>query len=389
MNIQGQTAEFGRIPFAADRLTLLTERAGVDLILASSRHNIRYLTGGYYYPLYMWDAHTKRTQHLSFLGIPRSSLEDSFFVGRPGEKAVMAEAEVWVEPCFEAKRIGSLSTVERAVEVLRERHLDSGRIAVELSTLPADAFNLLRHGLPDVEFVEAADILDPLRAVKSPQEIELMRDGTEKLLEAVSHALGSGFDGESTLEVADQVKAGCAPRGLHFLYALVCAGPGYFRAPSRKRIWNAGRPLHIDSGGLVGGYVVEVCRMGFLGRPDGLVDELFDGCRQLEEAVLTGMRPGVQAKTLHALADDFLSRYKFGEFGRFIAHGIGMVHHEDPVISPQSGQVLESGMVVSVEMEFLHPDTGHIKIEDMVVVTDEGNEVMSPGGGAWSISLLE
>lgn len=357
----------------------------MDLVLASSRHNIRYLTGGYYYPLYMWDAHTRRTQHLSFLGIPGRSLEDSFFVGRPGEKDVMKEADVWVEPCFEAGKIGSLSTVERAVEVLRQRRLDSGRIAVELSTMPADAFNLLRHELPDVEFVEAADLLDPLRAVKSAKEIELMRDGTERLLEAVTYALENGVDRETTLEVADQVKSQCAPRGLHFLYALVCAGPSYFRAPSRKRTWNAGRPLHIDSGSLADGYVVEVCRMGFLGRPTGLVDDLFHGCRQLEEAVLAGMRPGVQAKTLHDRAREFLSGNEFGEFGRFIAHGIGMVHHEDPVISRESTQELEAGMVVSVEMEFLHPDAGHIKIEDMVVVTEGGYKIISPDGDSWSL----
>ncbi len=386
MKTQGTAEKSARFPFAAARLTAFMENAGVDLILASSRHNIRYLTGGYYYPLYMWDGHTKRTQHLSFLGIPRGSVDDSFFIGRPGEKEIMKEADVWVEPCFEARVIGSLSTVERAVDVLKARHLDSGRVAVELSTLPADAFNLLRRELPQIEFVEAANLFDPLRAVKSPKELQLMRDGTAKLLEAVTHTLSNGLDGETTLEVAEQVKAQSAVRGLHSLYALVCAGPSYFRAPSRKRTWNAGRPLHIDSGALTDGYVVEVCRMGCLGRPAGLVDDLFRACRELESTVLAEMRPGVEAKTLHAHASEFLSKNRFGDYGKFIAHGIGMVHHEDPVISPESSQLLAAGMVVSVEMEFRHPEAGHIKIEDMVVVTNDGSEVISPGGDSWSIS---
>ena len=388
MNTYGPTSESARFPFDTEKLSSLIEKAGVDLLLASSRHNIRYLTGGYYYPLYMWDGHTNRTQHLSFLGIPRGSLADSFFIGRPGEKAVTEEADVWVQPCFEAARIGSLSTVQRAAEVVKQRHLDTGRVAVELSTLPADAFDRLRRDLPRVEFVDAADILDPLRAVKSPQEIELMRDGTEKLLQAVAHALNNGRNGESTLEVADQVKVQCAARGLHFLYALVCAGPSYFRAASRKRTWNSGRPLHIDSGSLMEGYVVEVCRMGFLGRPTGLVDDLFHACRQLEDAVLPEMKPGVEARELHVRADEFLASHRYGELGKFIAHGIGMVHHEDPVINPASSQLLEAGMVVSVEMEFRHPDAGHIKIEDMVVVTEHGGKVISPRGDSWSISPL-
>ena len=384
-NLSSQSQQF---PFAAERLSELIGKSGVDLLLASSRHNIRYLTGGYYYPLYMWDGHTNRTQHLSFLGIPRGALDDSFFVGRPGEKDVMEEADVWVRPCFEAARIGSLSTVERTVEVLKKRHLDSGRVAVELSTLPADAFNQLRRELPRVEFVEASRLLDPLRAVKSPKEIQVIRDGTDKLLQAVGHALRNGFHGETTLDVAEQVNVQCAARGLHFLYALVCAGPSYFRAASRKRTWNAGRPLHIDSGSLVDGYVVEVCRMGFLGSPAGLVDDLFRACRELEDAVLPEMRPGAEAKQLHVRASRFLASHRFGEFGKFIAHGIGMVHHEDPVINPESSQLLEAGMVVSVEMEFRHPDAGHIKIEDMVVVTGQGGEVISPGSDIWSVSPL-
>ena len=71
------------------RLSALLDQYDVDLLLVTTRHNTRYLTGGYYYPLYMWDAHARRTQYLSFLGIPRGVLGDSFFVGRPGETEVM------------------------------------------------------------------------------------------------------------------------------------------------------------------------------------------------------------------------------------------------------------------------------------------------------------
>lgn len=71
-------------PFDATKLFALMEESEVELLLASTRHNIRYLTGGYYYPLYMWDPHARKTQYLSFACIPRHCLDDSFFVGRPG-----------------------------------------------------------------------------------------------------------------------------------------------------------------------------------------------------------------------------------------------------------------------------------------------------------------
>jgi Xaa-Pro aminopeptidase len=373
-------------PFDGGRLSVLMEKYEVDLLLASTRHNTRYLTGGYYYPLYMWDAHGRRTQYVSFLGIPRGGLGDSFFVGRPGEAEVMREADVWITQCYEGEKIASLSIAARAVEILKQRGLDSARIAVELPSLPADVFGVLEQRLPDAEFVDAVPIMDGLRAVKRPDEIERIREGTRKNQEALSAVLTSGWDGATTAEITDRVATAFRERGLHFLYALVCAGPSFFRAPSVKRKWKRGRILHIDAGGMSDGYIVELCRTGCLGEPPGPADDLLQGCRDLERAVLEVLRPGVPAASVQGTADAFLADYPLGKNGKFIAHGIGLVHHEDPVIDTNSDHPLEQGNVLSIEMEFKTPEVGHVKIEDMVLITGRGNEVLSPGEEDWYIS---
>jgi Xaa-Pro dipeptidase len=238
-------------PFNADRLAELMAESDVELLLASTRHNIRYLTGGYYYPLYLWDAHARRTQYLSFVCIPRRTPGDSFFVGRPGEKEVLQEAEAWPGQCFESEKIASLSTAATTVELLKRRHLEAARIAVELPSLPADVFDLLKERLPDAEFVDAVPILDRLRAVKRPDEIEIIRAGTEKNREALAAVLTAGKGGATTAQIAEQVAGEFRKRELHFLYALVCAGPGFFRAPSEKRRWLRDHLLHIDAGGIL------------------------------------------------------------------------------------------------------------------------------------------
>ena len=373
-------------PFDAARLIALMEEWGVELLLASTRHNIRYLTGGYYYPLYMYDAHARRTQYLSFLGIPRSGAGDSFFVGRPGEREVMQEAEVWPGQCYESKKIASLSTAARTVEVLEQRNLDALRIAVELPSLPADVFAVLKDRLPNAEFVDAVPIMDKLRAVKRPYEIERIREGTKKNQDALAAVLTSGRAGATTAEIRDQVAGEFRKRELHFLYALVCAGPSFFRAPSEKRIWTRDHVLHIDAGGMLDGYIVELCRMGCLGRPSPLADDLLQGCRDLETAVLEALQPGVGADAVQRSGDTFLKQHPLGAHGKFIAHGIGMVHHEDPVINAHSSDPLQEGMVLSIEMEFRHTEVGHVKVEDMVVITKTGNEVLSPRGGDWFLS---
>jgi Xaa-Pro aminopeptidase len=86
------------------------------------------------------------------------------------------------------------------------------------------------------------------------------------------------------------------------------------------------------------------------------------------------------------IADAFLEEYPLGTHGKFIAHGIGLVHHEDPVIDAHSSDLLQEGMVLSIEMEFRYPEVGHIKLEDMVVITKTGNEVLSPEGRDWFLS---
>ena len=362
------------------------ESSEVDLVLASTRHNTRYLTGGYFYPLYMWDSNTRRTQHLSFLALVPGSLGDAFVVGRPGESDVMKEAEVWVQPCHESPAIGIESTVCTTADVIRKQGRDRGRIAVELSSLPASAFAALQRELPHARFVDAAEILDPLRAVKSERELEIIRDGSKRNLAGVQEALLAGRDGETTAEVAERVQAGFTRRGLHFLYSLVCAGPHFFRAPSDKRTWIHGRPVHVDAGGLLDGYVVEVCRMGHLGQPSSPADDMLGACRRLRDEALTAFRPGVGASEIQSHANAYLAQSEFGTEGKFIAHGIGLVHHEDPIVSLQSSHILEVGMVLSIEMEYRRTDIGHIKIEELVVITDDGYELITPNGEMWTIA---
>lgn len=373
-------------PFDAAKLTALMEESGAELLLASTRHNTRYLTGGYYYPLYMWDAHARRTQYLSFVCIQRRSIEDSFFVGRPGEREVMAEADAWPAMCFESREIASLSTAARIVEALRQQNLDNLRIAVELPSLPADVFGVLKEELPRAEFVDAVPILDGLRAVKRPDEIGKIREGTRRIQEALAAVLTSGKAGTTTAEIADQVAKEFRKRNLHFLYAFACAGPGFFRAPSEKRIWNRNRILHIDAGGMLDGYIAELCRMGCLGEPSDLADDLLKGCRDLEKAVRDILLPGMEARTVQQRANDFLAAYPLGAQGKFIAHGIGLVHHEDPVINANSVDLLREGMILSIEMEFLHAEVGHVKIENMIEITKTGNKLLCSPGNDWYIS---
>jgi Xaa-Pro aminopeptidase len=275
--------------------------------------------------------------------------------------------------------------IARASEVLRAAGLDRGTIGVEMPSLPADAWETLRAGLPGAALVDAVPVLDALRAVKSPDEIELMRRGTVLNAESLAAVLRGGHEGDSTAAVARAVEREMRRRDLHHLYALVCAGPSFFRAPTERLRWQRGGVLHVDTGAMLEGYIAELCRTAVLGTPSALADRMLAACRDLEAAVLPALHPGARAGDVQRAGDEFLRGHPLGSSGAFIAHGIGLVHHEDPVIATGAAAVLESGMVVSIEMEFRHEDVGHVKIENMVAVTADGAELLGPGQDGWIV----
>ncbi len=354
----------------------------LDLLLVSSRHNIQYMSGGYYYPLYVWDPHTRRTRYTSFLAIQAGSLDNAFFVGRPGETEVIEEAELWFPQCYEGKKIEGIAIARALIQQLEERKLTTKRIGIEHSALPADVCELLKESLPKATFIDAVPLLDGLRAVKNSAELDIIREGTRRNVEAQKAVIASCKSGISTMEMSELLMEEFTSRNLHYLYSLICAGPHFFRAPSEKRIWTKENVAQIDAGAFYHNYIIELCRMAYMGTVSEEAEILYQACKDLREVALSALKPGAEIGALQRKADDFISAHPLAEHGKFIAHGIGLIHHEDPVVHRDSALPLELGMVISIEMEFRSSAVGHVKIEDMVIITETGNEIIK-AADAW------
>ncbi len=373
-------------PFDANKLQRLMGDAGLDLLLASTRHNVRYLTGGYYYHFHATATRMAQTQYLPFVGVPRGRLDHTFFVCRSEECEQVQAAVPWIARRVEAMR-GTLPAAESAIQVIRTLDLAEGTIGVEMPFLPADAFLALQRGLPKSRLVDATPVLDELRAVKTPAELAILRTVYDRMAEAIQAAFAVGRPGITTAEIARRVETEIAKRGMAFLYALVCAGPGTLRAPSSVR-WERGRILHIDAGGEVGDYLADICRMGCLGEPSALARDLHSACIEVQGRVRQRVRPGVPCRELLIEGERAVREHRFASYGKFVAHGIGMVSHEQPNISSTNERPLEAGMVLSIETEFIHPDVGHVKIEDAVAVTKNGCEGLGDLGRDWHVVRL-
>jgi Xaa-Pro aminopeptidase len=370
-------------PFNAEKLAMLMEQAGLDLILATTRHNVRYLTGGYYYHFHAKFTRISTSQYLPVVGLPRGRFADAFYIGTIGERGQIEAEGLWIENRAEIGR-GTIPVAERAAAEIARRGLERGRIGLELPFFPADAYATLQRALPHATFVDATPVLDELRAIKTPQELALLRSVYDRTAQAILATFASGTPGVTTKELARRVQREMGQRDLNFLWVFTCAGPSYLRAPSNQT-WQPGRVLHLDAGGEDGDYLADLCRMGCLGRPSALANELHAACLAVQTKVRSLIRPGVPCNELLRAGEHAIAEGPYAELGRFIAHGIGMVSHEQPVITPQNSRPLEAGMVLSLETEYKHPEVGHVKIEDAVAVTADGCEGLGDQGREWQI----
>ncbi len=371
------------VPFDGKKLQGLMEEAGVDILLASTRHNVRYLTGGYYFHFHAVATRAGQSQYLPFVGVVGERIEDAFYVGRPDEEGQMRAAGLWIRERLGAAR-GTRPAAEVAAQTIRRLDLARGRIGVEMPFLPADAFACLQRELPEAQFVDATPVLDELRAVKTPAELARLRSVYDRLAAAIQAAFAGGRPGITTAEMAARVRQETTARGLAFLWAFTAAGPGTLRAPSQAR-WERGRILHIDAGGEVEDYLADICRMGCLGEPSPLARELHAACLAVQERVRKLVRAGVPCRDILREGEQAVRDHRQAVHGRFVAHGIGMVSHEQPNISAGNARPLEAGNVLSIETEFIHPEVGHVKIEDAVAVTAGGCEGLGDAGREWQV----
>jgi len=377
------------LPFDVERLQRVMRAHKADVVLATTRHNVRYLTGGYYLSFYARAPRFGGGQYLSVVGIPAAQPDAAFYVGRQDgvlneQDYIDAFGPFWIADRRWIKRGPSMTAAAAATaaQVLHDKGFGSGTIAVESSFLPADAQDALRSGLPEASFINATPLLGELRAVKRPAELERLRRVHEVTAQAIRAVLAEGRPELTTREIAGMVQRRVEERGAGFLYVFTNVGPGFLRAPSSVQ-WGRGRPMHVDAGAEMDEYIADIARMGSIGTPPALAVDLFGACLDAQQRIRGAVTAGLPCRDLWRIGTEAVTAGRWGRYGRFLAHGLGMVSHEPPEVQEQSRGTLEPSMVVSIETEYLHPDAGHIKTEDTVVVTPTGNEGLGDVARDW------
>ena len=379
------------IPFDTAKLDAILDRAGIDALIVSSKHNIQYLLGGYRFFFFEHFDAIGLGRYVPLLVYQRGHAERTRYIGNGMERYEKDLGQLWA-PDLVAAWYGPNSMLA-AVEHLKRLGLESKTIGVERSFIPADTEEVLRKEMPNAKIVEALIPLERFRAVKSPQELQYVREASDKVVDSMLAVIASHGPGTSTRDLTEALRREEVMRGLEFDYCLITTGTSHNRAPSEKMIWREGDPLSVDSGGNMKGYIGDLCRMGIHGEPDAEMEDLLGQIEEIQQASRKPIKAGARGGDIFAAVEDLIKRSPHGNVLDFVAHGMGLISHEAPRLTNKApvpypaddaDEPLRAGMVLSIETTLPHPRRGYIKLEDTVAVTATGWEGFGDHGRGWN-----
>ena len=379
------------IPFDADRLDRLMDEAGIDVLLATSKHNVQYLLGGHRAFFFESMDAMGLSRYLPVLVYPKGARQKAAYFGHRMEGFQKENDPFWVSES-QTNSSGTVDAMQKAIDYARKLGAKPRRIGAELGFLPVDAGTALRNAFLDSEIVDALFVLERLRAVKSPEELRKLRIASERVIESMLAVIANHGPGATKRELTEALRREETNRGLTFDYCLITAGSSLNRAPSEQK-WGKGDVLSLDSGGNYHGYIGDLCRMAIHGEPDAELEDLLAEIESIQRASMKLIKAGATGSVTYAAAEPLVHKSKHHNHIHFLAHGMGLVSHEAPRLTAtgpvpydayDAGRPLERGMVVSVETTLQHPQRGFIKLEDTVVVTDTGFEIYGEGGRGWN-----
>lgn len=393
MNVASGAAGTAAIPFDHARVDRLMEETGIDVVLATSKHNVQYMLGGYKFIFFSAMDAIGHSRYLPIVAYERGRPEHAAYVGNKMETGEHAVNPFWT-PQVITECWGTIDAATHAADHLRKAGLDKARIGIEPSFLAADAYVALKSLLPHATLVDATPMLERVRAIKTPEELEKLKLASEKITDAMLATFTGVSEGASKHEIVERLRREETNRGLQFEYCLITIGSSHNRAISDQR-WNRGDVLSLDSGGNYLGYIGDLCRMGVIGEPDSELQELLAGIEEVQQAAMAKCAPGVRGGDMIAHARGVLDASPIAPYTDFFGHGMGLITHEAPFLMTNhpvayegvdAERPLEPGMVISVETTMTHPGRGFIKLEDTVAITESGHELLGDRARGWNVN---
>jgi Xaa-Pro aminopeptidase len=344
----------------ADRLSALLPEAEVDALLVTGLVNVRYLTG------YTGD------NGLAVIGPEtRAFITDFRYVEQAAEE---------VDASFE-RRQAQLELVDAIEAVLPAGSLRLGFESTHVSVRDHDR---LRDALPKrIELVPLDGLVERLRTVKEPDEVARIHEAAKLADAAFTELVNDGLAGRTERELAFSLEVNMHRQGASgaSFDIIVASGPqgALPHGMPRDVEVTPGQFVVIDWGARFDGYCSDCTRTVYVGgKPDPEDEEVYDLVLQAQLAGLEAIAAGVAAREVDAAARGLIEAGGHGEhFGHSLGHGVGLEIHEAPRLSQRSDATLEAGNVVTDEPGIYLPGRFGVRVEDLVLVTEDGAQILT------------
>jgi Xaa-Pro aminopeptidase len=240
--------------------------------------------------------------------------------------------------------------------------------------------DILNKSKSRLQLIPVDGLVESLRVIKEPEEIELITRAaeiTDKAFEYINDIIRVRV-GMTEKEVAWEIEKFMRENGSQTIAfdVIVASGPNSalpHAKPSQRQI-NPSEPVVIDIGARFGGYCSDLTRTICLGTPDDTFRKVYDTVLGAQLAAIAIIKEGMSGEEADSLARTVIEEAGYGEaFGHSLGHGVGLVPHENPRLGPNSTESLRKGMVFSIEPGIYLSGWGGVRIEDLVVM--EGSQV--------------
>jgi len=309
----------------------------------------------------------------------------AFLVPRDGECVLYVSGTNFEQARYEVKN-ARVELLKRG-EGLFQRVCQDVKVSVR-EKLAVDSISIEKwRGLLEVVegedcLVVLGDVVKGLRAVKSSEELELMRRACRIADVGISVAYEVVGSGVSEQEVIAEVEYAMRKQGSGGVAfdTIVASGDNcaFPHGSCRSRVIKEGDFVVVDLGASVEGYRSDITRTMVVGKIGSRQQEVYGIVRVAQDLAIKAVRAGVRAVDVDAVARDVIGRAGFRDcFVHNVGHGVGLEIHEAPTLSPESRDVLEVGNVVTVEPGIYIVGFGGVRIEDTVLVTEKGVEKLT------------
>lgn len=335
---------------------------GIDSIFVSQLDNIRYLSGFYGSAGFALITHSRALLATDFRYTEQAKKQ------APDWEVIRTKGEMtdWLPG-----PLADMAVKKLAFETRNLSHADYRFLT--------QAVEKARDG---IQLSSTESVVENLRAVKEPGELELQLKAIDLADRAFHHLLEIIRPGITEKHLAWELERFLREGGSETLpfEPIVASGPNACLPHARpsERVLRPGEPLLLDFGARVDGYTSDLSRTVFLGKPDKLYTKIYDITLAAQEVTLSTLEAGMTGEQVDRLGREVIEKAGYGEtFGHGLGHGVGLATHEEPRIGPKSTNILKEGMVFTIEPGIYITEWGGVRIEDIAIIEKGRAKVLS------------